>query len=252
MTKTNLFNFKSTFLNLTQYTVPYGEEHTIKQYLPEGIEEDLNGNFFISIGESTTLFTSHLDTCSYYREKVNHVINGDIIATDGTTILGGDNKAGVTILLYLISQRVPGTYFFFVGEERGTIGSRAALRGNELFFSKFQRAVAFDRKKEGSIITHQRGERCCSDQFAKTLSNQFGLQGVEYTADPTGIYTDTAVFTDIIPECTNLSAGVWNEHSTQEYVNIRVVEQIARAAAQVQWEVLPSVRVPLNGQRQVA
>ncbi|MFC6997725.1 zinc-binding metallopeptidase family protein [Rufibacter roseus] len=252
MFKTKHFDFKNTFLNLTQYTVPYGDEYTHRQHLPEGIQQDEDGNYFITVGESSTLFTSHLDTCSFSREKVNHVINGDIIATDGTTILGGDNKAGVTILLYLISQGVPGTYYFFVGEEIGTVGSRAALRANRLFFSQFKRAVAFDRRGEGSIITHQRGARCCSDQFAVALADEFGLHGLGYEADPTGVFTDTAVFTDIIPECTNLSAGVWNEHRRGEYVNIKIVEQIAKAAAKVQWEDLPSARDPLRIQRQAA
>ncbi len=243
MHKNTTFDFKNTFLNLTQYTVPYGYESTLESYLPAGVQQDDFGNYFLRIGESTTLFTSHLDTASHSREKVNHVVQGNIICTDGSTILGGDNKAGVTILLYLISQGVPGTYYFFRGEEQGCLGSRDALQNDPRFFSQFKRAIAFDRKKTGSIITHQRFERTCSDAFADALSLEFADQGMIYQADPTGVYTDTAVFVDVIPECTNLSSGVWNEHSTKEYVDIQILEEIASAAAGINWESLPANRI---------
>jgi hypothetical protein len=250
MSETIVFNFRKTFLNLTKKTVPYSFEHTLKKYLPEGIQEDAHENYFIRIGESETLFTSHLDTyvpfyepSPYAQKDVNHVIKGNIISTDGTTILGGDNKAGVTILLYMISQGVPGTYYFFKGEEKGCIGSRAALVSDVAFFSQFKRAVAFDRRETGSIITFQKDRRCCSEEFSKALASEFLSQGLVYGADPTGYSTDSAVFMNVIPECTNLSAGVWNEHRFDEYVNIKVVEQIAKAASTIKWDKLPSERL---------
>lgn len=246
------FDFKTTFLNLTQYTVPYGYESTLEPLLPAGVQKDDFGNYFIRIGKSETLFTAHLDTVTNTRKKVKHVVDGNIIRTDGSTILGGDNKAGVTILLYLISQGVPGTYYFFIGEEVGCLGSRAALEADTTFFAQFKRAIAFDRRKKGSIITHQRLERCCSDKFAEALSGEFAGQGMLYQADPTGIFTDTAIFVDVIPECTNLSSGVWGEHTTSEYVDILLLEQIAKAAAGINWEGLPAHRYILSHFNRVA
>lgn len=241
------FQFRTTFLHLTQYTVPHGYESRLEPYLPADTQKDDFGNYFMRIGASETLFTAHLDTASILREKINHVVEGNIILTDGSTILGGDNKAGVTILLYLISQGVPGTYYFFAGEERGCLGSRWALESDPAFFRQFKRAVAFDRRKTGSIITHQRWERCCSEKFAEALSSEFVQQGMLYQADENGVFTDTAVFVDVIPECTNLSAGVWHEHTKDEYVDIALVEQIAKAAAGIDWEGLPAARmIPLN------
>lgn len=246
------FDFKNTFLNLTQYTVPHGYESRLEPYLPAGVQKDDFGNYFLKVGESETLFTSHLDTASYTREKVTHVVACNIIRTDGSTILGGDNKAGVTILLYLISQSVPGTYYFFAGEERGCLGSRWALEQDPEFFKQFKRAVAFDRRETGSIITHQRCGRTASDRFAEALADQFAAQGMYYQADPYGVFTDTAIFEDVISECTNLSAGVWHEHSRREYVDIAIVEQIARAAAGIDWESLPAARRIMSPQSWVA
>jgi hypothetical protein len=235
-------NFKKTFLSLTQWTIPHGFEESIAHLLPKGVQKDGCGNYFITVGEnSTTLFTCHLDTVSK-RDKVKHVIEGNIIKTDGTTILGGDNKAGVCILMYLIEQQVPGTYYFFVGEECGTIGSRWALQHGENFFKKFKRAVAYDRRNQGSIITYQRGRRCCSDEFADALSKEFEKHDMVYHRDNTGVYTDTAVFVNVIQECTNLSAGVVGEHTNSEYIDIEYCEAVAKASALIDWENLPSIR----------
>ena len=41
------------------------------------------------------------------------------------TILGADDKAGMVILLYMIEKKIPGLYYFFIGEEVGCIGSNA-------------------------------------------------------------------------------------------------------------------------------
>src|SRR4051812_25253002 len=102
-----MFNFRETFLQLTEYTTPYKTETDLEEFLIERIPDlrrDAIGNYHKIIGESETLFTCHLDNYCKTKEKVNHVIEGNIISTDKTTVLGGDNKAGVTILLYLIEQ----------------------------------------------------------------------------------------------------------------------------------------------------
>jgi hypothetical protein len=240
-------DFKQTFLNLTQWTVPFGHESELEPYLPSGWKKDSIGNYYYEIGNSQTLFTSHLDTASKERQKINHIIEGNIIKTDGTTILGGDNKAGCTILFYLIERGVPGTYYFFLGEEMAVhknypYGSLMAIEETPDFFKKFKRIISFDRKETGQLITRQLGRNCCSDEFADALIEEFNKSGVHYDKDKTGYYTDSAFFGDLIPESVNLSCGVWNEHTKNEYVNIHYIEQVAKAAANVNWESLPTVK----------
>jgi hypothetical protein len=65
-----------------------------------------------------------------------------------------------------------------------------------------------------------------------------------YSPDDTGVYTDTAEFTDIIPECTNISVGYDHEHSQQECLNINHYELLSQAVLQVQWDKLPTDRDP--------
>lgn len=237
-------NFLEKFIQLTEYTVPFQHETTLEKYLPQGTQMDEHGNYYIIIGESRTLFTCHLDTCSYKVEKVNHVIDGNIIRTDGTTILGSDNKAGVCILLYMIENKIPGIYYFFIGEEPtggGMWGSRRVAKSN-ILTNRVDRAIAFDRRNKHSVITRQMGSQCCSSEFADVLISELNKNGMDMRQDPGGSYTDTAAFMDSISECTNISNGGFNEHSTSEYVDIEFVEKMANAALKVQWETLPTVR----------
>jgi hypothetical protein len=242
-------NFKEEFLKLTQFTTPYKSESDLEPYLVSkipGLMKDGIGNYHKIIGNSETLFVCHLDNFCKTKQRVHHIIDEEVIMTDGSTILGADNKAGVLVLLYLISNNVPGHYCFFIGEEPILSGG---LYGSSLFanyykdIKKFKRAIAFDRKEEGSVITRQMAQECCSDTFAAELCNAFIEQDLWMGPDCTGYYADTASFLEHIPECTNISVGVWGEHTTNEYVDIFYLERVARAAAAINWEELPAIRV---------
>jgi len=247
----NGFNFKEIFLALTEYTVPFGFEKTLEPILygiVPNLQKDEYGNYHISIGLSRTLFTSHLDTYSKRREKINHVIKGGKISTDGTTVLGGDNKNGVLILLYMITQKVPGHYYFFLGEEgivkgKSCNGSTWLLHNDVSLFSNIDRAIAFDRRGKGSIVTRQRARNCCSQEFADAIVDNFGVNGLEFKKDY-AYGTDSAVFMDIVPEITNISSGGEYEHSFMESTNINYTKRVAEASCNIDWEALPVVREP--------
>lgn len=247
----NNFDFRELFLRLTEYTIPAGEEEILepilKEYVPN-LKRDNIGNYYTIIGNSKTLFTSHLDTYSKKKQKINHVFDGSYIKTDGTTILGGDNKNGVLVLLYMISKGVPGTYFFFLGEESivnqvGCWGSTNALKNNPEFFKNFDRAIAFDRRGKGSLVRRQVGRWCASEEFSNGLINQFAEQGLEFKIDK-AFRTDSAVFMDIIPEITNLSSGGEYEHTFMESTDIEYLERVAVASSRINWDNLPVVRIP--------
>ena len=232
-------NIKKLFLALTEFTIPNGMEHKLERFFPKGIQKDGCGNYYIKIGNSRTIFTCHMDTaCSRY-QRVNHVIKGNMISTDGTTVLSGDDKNGMTILLYMIYRKVPGTYYFFQGEESGMKGAHAIITKNVEFFYDYDRMVSFDRRGTNSVITHQMSRRGCSQEFALALAEELNYHGFKYVPDSTGIFTDSASFINIIPEATNLSVGYWHEHSYTETADIAFVEALAKAACLVHWEELP-------------
>ena len=96
--------------------IPFNSEKTLEGFFPKGMETDLHGNYFIKIGDSKTMFCGHLDTYCYEYKRVYHIIDGNIIKTDGTTTLGGDDKAGITIMikmkiLNIISLLVMGHWY---------------------------------------------------------------------------------------------------------------------------------------------
>jgi len=127
-----MINIRDTFIKLTSMTYPSGTEDDVIKLLSEfKFKKDNFDNYYIIVerdnGEKLdTMFTCHLDTYGkYYDKKVDvvHRFDGDFIKTDSMSILGADDKAGMTIMLNMISHGVPGLYYFFVGEETGRIGS---------------------------------------------------------------------------------------------------------------------------------
>lgn len=237
------------FLRLTSKTYPHGYEQIIVDEMiklgvfPSDLKRDNHGNYFYKIGESRTIFASHLDTVSSKHVPVTHVLDGDMIKTDGTTTLGADDKAGVSVLVWLMKNNIPGTYYFFIGEEVGCIGSGLASKNDE-FKGLYDRIISFDRRGTGSIITHQSWSRCCSDVFADALCNQLNLSGLKYIKDDGGVYTDSAEFVDLIPECTNVSVGYYSEHTTAERQDIKHLIALCEASVLVNWESLPTRRDP--------
>lgn len=252
MVKVEDFVFE-TFLRLTSKTVPYGSEDilvdSMKELFPKGMEKDEWGNYFYKIGESRSIFAAHLDTVSKEYASVTHVFDGNLIKTDGKTTLGADDKAGVTVLLWMIKNNIPGLYYFFIGEEVGCIGSGNAAKFG-FFKGNYDRILSFDRRDVSSIITFQSSSRCCSDDFADALCEQlnksvYGREGnLSYKKDTGGVYTDSAEFTHLIPECTNVSVGYYKEHTTSESQDIIHLIDLAEACTKVDWESLPTKRNP--------
>jgi len=237
------------FLALTKLTYPHGKERQLLCHLPEGYQEDGMGNYFIQIGDSpSTMFTCHLDTADSSQSRVKHVFDGNIIRTDGTSILGADDKAGMTVVLYMIEKKVPGLYYFFIGEEVGCVGSgKLAACWTKTEFSKYiTKIVSFDRRGTDSIITYQMLGRCCSDEFAQELADRINATGNKMCMelDETGIFTDSAKFVNLVPECTNISVGYQNEHTGRECQDIDFLRRLCNAVAKVDWESLPVKRDP--------
>jgi hypothetical protein len=243
-------NIKDTFLSLTNRTYPHGTEEQlfpILHSIVNGLQTDEFGNLFIKIGESDVMFTSHLDTATSSLSPVKHVFEENIIKTDGTTILGADDKAGVTIMLNMIENNIPGLYYFFLGEEVGCIGSKkvADVQKKEKI-EGINKVISFDRRSTSSIITHQTSRRCCSEEFGEALSK--ALNDVEstfsYKNDDTGVLTDSVQFISIYPECTNISVGYYSEHTFSERQDIEHLTKLAEACLKVNWTELPVKRDP--------
>lgn len=247
----NKLQLEQLFFDLTDYTYIYGyEDEVYQKCLPKNIKKDQFGNYYIKIGDSKTIFTSHLDTVGKQKLKVNREVytkdGHRFVKTDGNTILGADDKSGVVVLLNMIDNNIPGLYLFLMGEEVGTIGSNLLIRNKSEMLSKYDRCVAFDRHAYGSIITRQMGKYCCSNDFATQLSEEFAKNGMEYKSDPYGVWTDSALFMGTVPECTNISVGYFNEHHVEEEQDLDYLLQLADVATKIDWENLITSRTKVN------
>ncbi|HYO62340.1 MAG TPA: M20/M25/M40 family metallo-hydrolase [Pyrinomonadaceae bacterium] len=81
-------------------------------------------------GAETIMMSAHMDTV-VPGEGVKPVVEGDIIRSDGTTVLGGDDKSGCAVILETIrclqEQNIPHTPIeavFSICEEVGLLGAK--------------------------------------------------------------------------------------------------------------------------------
>lgn len=261
-------NIKKTFLELTDHLYPHGskgtDEDRVKDFqkrstkltdiLPPDLKKDEYGNLYKLIGDGSTtvMFTSHLDTATQADGPVKHVEDKEFIKTDGTTILGADDKAGTVIMMYMMEKEIPGLYYFFLGEEVGCLGSKWLAKRLEYdkwveddLYKNINKVISFDRKGYKSVISYQ-STRSASDEFCDELSKRLNKldDSFEYETDPTGMYTDSARVSHIYPECTNLSVGYFHQHTKREKQNMDFLEKLAKAAIKMDWETLPVKRDP--------
>lgn len=140
---------RQQFLNLVKIPSPTGHEERIRDYL-KGVLQELGVHYredeagvvtgygFNNIictfnGEKSTGlrlgFFAHLDTVTPTREGAV-ILEDDLVRTDGTSVLGADDKSGVAVMLELIRMMAEGfippcdvTFVFTGGEEDGLYGS---------------------------------------------------------------------------------------------------------------------------------
>lgn len=239
-------------LQMLTYKRPAGskaEVSFIKRYiLPLGAKA-ISGNYVIEVpGDKETLFSCHTDTVHTQggTQQVLLDSNLQIAYKQDNECLGADDTAGVWLMLEMIKAKVPGTYLFHYGEEKGCIGSRALAIAYPDLLRRYKRAIAFDRRGTTSIITFQQGQRCCSDIFGKALGDmlQHG-----YKNDPTGLYTDTASYTKLIPECSNISVGYEHQHCSDETLDCGHLLLLREVVMDVKWHQLPVDRDPTAAPR---
>jgi hypothetical protein len=183
------------------------------------------------------MWSSHIDTM---HKKDPHKIKQQVFLDtfdtafvgDESDCLGADNGAGVALMLDMIDADIEGVYVFHRGEEIGLWGSSQIVETHLDFIKSFTHSIAFDRRAETSVITHQSGRQGISESFTAQLCD---LLSLGYIADPTGAYTDTYQYFDYVSECTNVSIGYMAEHSKSETLNVSHVEKLSDRLCSIDW-----------------
>jgi len=217
---------------------PHGtavERHFIAKFIAPlpGVWQDEHLNYHVQIGESPILWSSHTDTVhkvqGYQSIRVDHLNQSIHLSRRskriGVRCLGADDTVGCFLMCEMIRREVPGHYIFHYGEEVGGIGSGELRDRSPHLIQSALFAIALDRQGTGDIVTSQTCGDCASTAFVASLAPM--LPGTYSAAR--GLFTDTANYADIIPECTNLSVGYYRAHTPDEWVDYSHVAALLEA-----------------------
>lgn len=193
------------------------EQEFIRKFIiPTGAEPDGFGNFVLTIGDLPILWSCHTDSVHRYDGRQHIRVSGDLIASLDdknfmSNCLGADDATGCWIMRQMIANNIPGQYVFHRGEEIGGIGSKWKAN-HDMDIEDYEIAIAFDRMGYGDVINSQFGGKCASDNFCEALAKMLG----SWWKPTSGVFTDTAQYALLIPECTNLSVGYFFQHTERE------------------------------------
>lgn len=210
---------------------------------PLGVEEDAFGNLYKRIGTAPVLWSSHTDTVHNKGGKQLLTFASGIVRAEDvqSNCLGADCTAGVWLMIQMIRAGKHGLYVFHRAEEIGGRGSEFIASKTPELLDGIAYAIAFDRKGHSSVITRQAYGRCCSEAFAASLGDALGMG---HTADSGGTFTDTANYTGLVGECTNLSVGYMNEHTKRESLDWDYLDCLRGALLSLDVGALVSSRAP--------
>ena len=176
----------NSFCELVRIDSPSNEEEDVSKHLEERlrllgfqVQRDAHGNVIASEdGDDLLLLSAHMDTVEPGR-GIKPQVKGDRIESDGTTILGGDCKAGVAAIMEALESasqegraRRPVQVVFTRGEEIGLIGA------SNLDYSmiRAKEAVVFDGNGPVNRIT---GSSPTYVSFDVTVKGRAAHAGVE-------------------------------------------------------------------------
>lgn len=230
----------SVLFSILATSRPYGSD-TCSEFVHRdlvGVLRDFCGVFDLAVDDAGNviarigthphiMWSCHTDTVHPKHTGFSDLVYNDTyVCSADQRQLGADDGVGIWIMLNLIQAGVHGLYIFHAGEEVGGIGSRHIAKNTPSLLDGITQAIAFDRKGTSSIITVMGCGRVCSDKFAASLG---AVLGMGHIADNTGVYTDTAEYSHLVAECTNISAGYYSEHTFGEYLDYQYANRLMKA-----------------------
>jgi len=241
---------KHKLIEMLRYMRPEGSEAQqvfCDEFLkPVFGHPDAYGNYTMQVGVNPKLcFTAHHDTVHKIDGIQNLVVsNGVVCVADPITsnCLGADCTTGIWLMLNMIEAGVEGTYVVHAAEENGCKGSSGLVHDNPYWLDYTDAVISFDRKGNDSVITHQMGMRTASDEFAKSFASALNLPQLK--KDNGGSYTDSNEYAKIVSECTNISVGYYNQHTSRETQDLDYAELLLKHLIEADWSKIVISRDP--------
>ena len=141
-------------------------------------------------GADPIMMSAHMDTV-VPGEGVKPVVEGDIIRTDGSTVLGGDDKSGISVIIETIrclqEQKIPHAPIdavFSICEEVGLLGAKHL----DLSKVRAKYGIVFDSDDPGFLFT--KGPSANHFEFTihgleshAGVAPEFGISAIEIAAE---------------------------------------------------------------------
>jgi len=237
-------------IEMLRYMRPEGSETQLDfcdEFLkPTFGHPDALGNYTVQVGVNPRLcFTAHHDTVHKTGGMQAVVVsNGVASVADAvnSSCLGADCTTGIWLMLNMIEAGIHGTYVVHAAEEVGCRGSSALVFDNPEWLDHTDAVISFDRFGDTSVITHQMGVRTASDEFAKSFADALSLPQLK--SDTRGSYTDSNEYARVVAECTNISVGYYNQHSSTETQDLRFAEVLLKHLLEADWSKIVIHRDP--------
>lgn len=238
---------RHSLINLLQSMRPaysLTEQRFCETYLePTFGKPDAHGNYILSVGVDPTIaFTAHTDTVHRQEGIQTLSVEDNFITTMTGSCLGADCTTGLWLMLGMIEAGIEGVYIAHAAEEIGGIGSSSLVADNPSWLANVQACISFDRFGTTSVITHQGGRRTASDAFAVSLADILNMSQLK--PDTGGTYTDSMEYAGVVPECTNLSVGYYDQHTSKESQDILFAETLLERLCKADWGALVITRDP--------
>lgn len=235
-------------MDMLTYRRPSGsktEMEFVREYIDTipGILSDDFGNRILADPNSRVMIACHTDTVHKWSGRQRVIRRKGVAKLPRNSLsncLGADDTAGVYAALRMIEAKVPVTYVFHRSEEIGGRGSRYLSDNHTKWIEMFDVCLSLDRRGTQDIITHQLCERTASDAFARSLARELGMDH----RPAEGVFTDSAYYSYLIPECSNLSIGYWNEHTPMETLDLNYLELVIKQLIAVEWSKVAVCRDP--------
>ena len=215
-----LVNFICEFLE--ENKIPYKVDELFNIYCTKG---DADIYPCVVAHTDTVHNNNHIDVRTELKKNCRNVLKEaykGYNAKGKPTGIGGDDKAGVFACLTLLLELPALKAAFFVSEEIGCIGSKAA---DPAFFENVGYAIQFDAPYDYMVTEVSSGVPLFdrrSEFFNKANNVLIEYIIPEYGSHP---FTDVYALKKLFDfSCINLSIGYYDHHTADEYVILEDVE----------------------------